>query len=176
MTAAVSAQEDYGVPWWLVLIQGIAAIIIGALLLISPGKTTLLIVQFLGIYWLISGIFSIVSIFLDSTAWGWKLFAGILGILAGIVILQNPLWSTVLVPTTLIIVLGIQGMIIGVINLIQAFRGGGWGIGILGVISIIFGIILLANPILGAAALPWVLGIFALVGGVMAMVQAFRMR
>lgn len=176
MSAVVSAQEDYGVPWWLVLVQGIAAIIIGALLLIAPAKTVVLLVQFLGIYWLISGIFSIVSIFLDSTAWGWKLFAGILGIIAGIIILQHPLWSALLVPTTLIIVLGIQGLIIGVINIIQAFRGGGWGIGILGAISIAFGIILLANPLLGAVALPWVIAIFALVGGVLAVVQAFRMR
>ena len=86
-------------------------------------------------------------------------------IIAGILILQHPLWSTVLVPTTLVLILGIQGLIIGIVNLIQAFRGGGWGIGILGALSIVFGIILLSNLFVSAAALPFVAGAFGVVGG-----------
>lgn len=164
------------IPWWLVLLEGIAAIIIGALLLTSPGATILILVQFLGIYWFVSGIFKIISIFIDGSMWGWKLFAGILGIIAGIIIIQHPLWSTLLVPTTLVIIIGIDGIIIGVVSLIQAFRGGGWGVGVLGILSIIFGIILIANPIIGAATLPWVLGIFAIVGGIFAIIMAFRLR
>jgi uncharacterized membrane protein HdeD (DUF308 family) len=178
MTTATTAEPGKVsvVPWWIILIQGIAAIVLGFFLLTSPGKTTVILVDFLGIYWLISGIFSIVSIFIDHTAWGWKLFSGILGIIAGILIVQHPLWSTILVPTVLIIVFGIEGLIIGVVNLIQAFQGGGWGIAILGVLSIIFGLILLFNPLIGALALPWVLGIFGIVGGIAAIFMAFRMR
>jgi uncharacterized membrane protein HdeD (DUF308 family)/predicted flap endonuclease-1-like 5' DNA nuclease len=164
------------VPWWLVLIEAIAAILIGIFLLISPATTTFVIVQFLGFYWLISGIFSIISIFIDHSLWGWKLFGGIVGIIAGVLIIQHPLWSALLVPTTLVIVMGIMGLIIGVINLIQAFRGGGWGIGILGVLSIIFGLILLANPMLATLGLPFVLGIFGIVFGVIAIFGAFRVR
>jgi uncharacterized membrane protein HdeD (DUF308 family)/predicted flap endonuclease-1-like 5' DNA nuclease len=169
-------SEKATVPWWLVLIEGIAAILIGIFLLISPATTTFVIVQFLGFYWLISGIFSIISIFIDRSMWGWKLLAGVLGIIAGVLIVQHPLWSTLLVPATLVIVLGIEGLIIGVINLIQAFRGGGWGIGILGVLSIIFGLILLANPMLATIGLPFVLGIFGIVFGVIAIFGAFRLR
>ena len=176
MTAQAISNESPQFPWWFVLLEGIAAIIIGALLLFVPGKTTLILVQFLGIYWMVGGIFQIVAIFHDSSMWGWKLFAGVLGVIAGILIIQHPLYSAILVPTTLIIILGIQGIIIGIVNLIQAFRGGGWGVGLLGVISIIFGLILLFNPIIGAAALPWVLGIFGIVGGIAALFAAFRMR
>jgi len=174
-TTAAPANES-GIPWWLVLLQGIAAIVIGFFLLTSPGKTTVILVDFLGIYWLISGIFSIISIFIDHTAWGWKLFSGILGIIAGILIVQHPLWSAILVPTTLVIIFGIMGLIIGVISLIQAFQGGGWGIGILGALSIVFGLILLFNAVIGALALPWVLGIFGIIGGIAAIFMAFRMR
>ena len=108
--AAVTREstETLPVPWWLVLIQGIAGVIIGLLLLINPLKTTVFLVQFLGIYWFVSGIFGIVSIFLDKSMWGWKLFAGLLGIFAGVLILQHPLWSTLLVPATLVIILGIR--------------------------------------------------------------------
>jgi uncharacterized membrane protein HdeD (DUF308 family)/predicted flap endonuclease-1-like 5' DNA nuclease len=174
--ATLSKSEQSMIPWWLVLIQGIAAILIGFFLLTSPATTTFVIIQFLGFYWLISGIFGIISIFFDRRMWGWKLIAGLLGILAGVLIIQNPLWSTVLVPTTLIIVLGIEGLIIGVINLIQAFRGGGWGIGVLGVLSILFGLVLLGNPFLAALGLPIILGILGIVFGVIAIFGAFRIR
>jgi uncharacterized membrane protein HdeD (DUF308 family) len=130
----------------------------------------------LGIYWLISGIFQIIGMFIDSTAWGWKLFGGIIGILAGIVILNHPLISPIVVGGTIVIVLGIQGIIFGIAGLVAAFKGGGWGAGIMGALSILFGIILLANPLLGAASLPWVLGIFGIVGGIAGIIAAFRMR
>ena len=90
--------------------------------------------------------------------------------------LQNPWWSTILVPAVIVIIIGIQGLIQGVLSLILAFQGGGWGIGILGVLSIIFGIILLINPWLGAVVFPIVLGAFMLVGGIFAIIAAFRLR
>lgn len=175
-TETVTETDVKQVPWWLVLLEGIAAIIIGVLLLTNPRATMLVLVQVLGIYWFVAGIFKIISIFIDSSMWGWKLFAGILGIIAGIIIIQHPIWSTILVPTTAIIILGIDGIIIGIVSLVQAFKGGGTGVYILGVLSIIFGLILLANPLIGAAALPWVLGIFGIFGGLFALVMAFRLR
>ncbi len=175
-TATATTSNPHVVPWWLVLIQGIAALILGILLLINPGSSSVIIVQVMGIYWFISGIFGIVSIFIDSHMWGWKLFAGIVGILAGILIIQHPLWSTLLVGVTIVLIFGIQGIIIGVINIIQAFQGGGWGIGLLGVLSIIIGLILLFNTLISAAVLPFVIGGFAIVGGIAAIIMAFRLR
>jgi uncharacterized membrane protein HdeD (DUF308 family) len=174
MAAAVETRG--GIPWWVPLLQGIAAIIIGFFLLTNPAATSVFLVQVLGWYWLITGIISIVMIFVDSTGWGWKLFAGILGIIAGMYIVNHPLVSTLMVPTVLVIVLAVQGIIIGIINLIQAFQGAGLGAGIIGAISIIFGIILLGSPFMAALALPWVLGIFAIVGGIFAVIAAFRLR
>ena len=176
MTAEATTTDTRTIPWWLVLIQGIAALIVGLLLLVNPAATTLVLIQLVGIYWFVSGIFGIVSIFIDKSMWGWKLFAGILGILAGIAVLNHPLWSTLLVPTVLIIILGVQGIIVGIVGLVQAFKGAGWGAGVLGVLSILFGIVLLFNPVIGAVALPWVLGIFGIVGGIAGIIAAFRMR
>jgi len=163
-------------PWWLVLIEGIALVILGILLVIKPGMASLIFVQFLGIYWLIAGIFRIISIFLDRSMWGLKLFGGILGILAGIFVLQYPVWSPVVILSTMVIILGIQGIIYGGIGLFQAFKGAGWGAGILGAVSIAFGIYLLANIGAATLALPWVMGILAIVGGVAAVVMAFRLK
>lgn len=176
MTAVTVESETKAVPWWLLLIEGIALIILGLLWLASPGATTVVFIQVLGIYWLIAGIFRIVSMFLDHSMWGWKLAAGILGILAGIIVLQHPLWSPFVVGATLVILLGVQGLIGGAIGVYQAFKGAGWGIGILGAVSIIFGLYLLFNIGSATLVLPWVLGIFAIVGGIAAIVMAFRQR
>ncbi|MGW8144341.1 MAG: HdeD family acid-resistance protein [Anaerolineales bacterium] len=176
MAEAAMTSEQRLVPWWVVLIEGIAAIILGILLLVNPGSTTVILIQVLGIYWFIVGIIDIVRIFIDSSMWGWKLFSGIIGILAGILIIQHPLWSTLLVPAVLVWVFGFFGIIIGIIGLIQAFQGAGWGAGILGVLSILFGLLLIFNAFVAALTLPFIFGILGIVGGLAALVMAFQMR
>jgi len=176
MAEATMTSEAKLVPWWVVLIEGIAAIIIGVLLLVNPRISTAVLIQFLGIYWFIVGIIDIVRIFMDSSMWGWKLFSGIIGILAGIAIIQYPLWSSLLVPTVLVWVFGFFGIIIGVIGLIQAFQGAGWGAGILGILSILFGLLLIFNAFYASLTLPFIFGILGVVGGLAALVMAFRMR
>ena len=165
-------------PWWLLLMGGIFNIIIGILLLTNPAKTALAMAWVLGLFWLIQGIFALVGMFLDHTAWGWKLFMGILGILAGIAVMRHPVASAVTIPMILVLMLGIQGMIVGAISLVMAFKGGGWGAGILGGLSIIFGLILVLNfANLGTVAVfIWVVAILALAGGIVQIIQAFRQR
>jgi uncharacterized membrane protein HdeD (DUF308 family) len=164
------------VPWWLILLQGIASLLLGLMLLGAPGATMLVLAQLLGTYWLVSGLFGIVALFVDNRYWLWKLLVGLLGVLAGIAVLQHPVWSAVLIPTLLVVLLGIQGMINGAIELALAFAAKDWGLGILGVVSILLGVALLANPVLGALALPPLLGVLALVGGAIAIVMAVRAR
>jgi uncharacterized membrane protein HdeD (DUF308 family) len=163
-------------PWWLVLVEGIVAAFLGLILLIAPGATLLFLVQVLGLYLFIAGLFRIIGIFVDSSLWGWKLVAGLLCILAGVMVLRHPLWSGALVPTVLVFYIGFLSIFEGGIEIYLAFQGGGWGVGVLGALGILFGLILVINPLIGVAALPFVLGIFMLVGGVATVVQAFRMR
>lgn len=172
----IKQAEAAGAPWWLVLYEGIALFILGLLLLIAPRMTTLILVQFVGIYWLVAGIFKIVRIFMDSSGWGWKLVGGILGILAGLIVIRHPLWSPVVLGSVLVIILGVQGLIIGVIGLIQSFQGGGWGAAVLGVVSILFGLLFLLNVGGVTLALPWTIGIIALIGGALAIFGAFRLK
>lgn len=176
MTAEAVERGRADFPWWLILIEGIALMVLGILWFASPGMTTLVAVTFLGVYWLVAGIFEIIGIFMDRSMWGWKLFIGILGILAGIAVMRHPLWSSALVGATLVIMLGIQGLIIGGVRIYQAFKGAGWGAAILGAVSILFGILLLANVWIATFTLPWVLGTLALVGGIAAIVMAFRLK
>jgi uncharacterized membrane protein HdeD (DUF308 family) len=170
-------------PWWVVLVEGIVVVLFGLLLLVAPGASLFFMVQLLGIYLFIAGIFRIIGIFLDSSLWGWKLVAGVLCLIAGLVVLDHPLWSTIAPPAGLVIIVGLLAMLQGAAGLIVAFQGGGWGMGVLSVLGILFGFILVINPLIGVAALPFILetlpfilGIFMLIGGVGAVVQALRMR
>jgi uncharacterized membrane protein HdeD (DUF308 family) len=165
-----------GLPWGLVLVEGIVVALLGLILLVAPGASLVFLVWLLGIYLLIAGIFRIVGIFLDASSWGWKLAAGILCLIAGLAILSNPLWSTTLASTWLVILVGFLAMLQGAAGLIVAFQGGGWGMGALSVLGILFGLFLVINPLIGVATLTFILAIVMLIGGVGAVVQAFRMR
>jgi uncharacterized membrane protein HdeD (DUF308 family) len=163
-------------PWGLVLVEGIVVALFGLVLLVAPGASLVFLVWLLGIYLLIAGIFRFVGIFLDSSSWGWKLAAAILCLIAGLAILSNPLWSTTVASTWLVILVGFLAMLQGVAGLIVALQGGGWGMGALSVLGILFGLFLVINPLIGVAALTLILAIVMLIGGVGAVIQAFRMR
>jgi uncharacterized membrane protein HdeD (DUF308 family) len=167
-------------PWWLTLISGILATLVGAVMLWSDQKADVyfFLVTFLGIWWMIQGIFDIISIFIDHSMWGWKLFIGIISIMAGAYILMYPLASAVALPRIFVLVLGIWGLMYGIILLIMAFQGGGWGAGILGALGIIFGLALMANYYAFGMglAMVWTAAVFAFIGGIVMIVQAFRQR
>jgi uncharacterized membrane protein HdeD (DUF308 family) len=184
MTATTSATsfETKARPWWLSLMGGILLFIIGAILLWSPAKTKIetymLLITFVGVYWIVQGVMDIVAMFVDHSAWGWKLFIGIVSFLAGAYILMYPIASAVALPKIMVLVMGIWGLIQGIVLLIMAFKGGGWGAGILGVIGIIFGIILMGIYMMPGVGLGfvWMMSIMAVVGGIVMVIQAFRDR
>ncbi len=167
-------QKQMMVPWWLILIQGIAALILGAYLIMVPAKTVVVLVQFLGWYWLFSGIFSLISLFMNRESWGWTLFSGILGILAGSMVIGSYISGAIIVTATFILIIGIQGIIAGGFGIYAAFKGAGWGAGIMGALSILFGFLIIANPVISMTVLPFVVGIFAVVGGIAAIIMAFK--
>jgi uncharacterized membrane protein HdeD (DUF308 family) len=178
VTAAAPAAPSRGIafPWWVSLVAGVVTIIIGLLLLAAPAATTAVIVQVLGLYWLIDGVIRLVSLFVNRSGWGLKLCMGVLGIIAGLAVLQHPLWSTFLVPATLVLVLGIIGMIIGMVQIVTAFRGAGWATGLFGLTSVIFGLLIIMNPLQGMVALPFLLGFLAIAVGVVGPIVSIATR
>lgn len=183
-TTAPSATtlETKARPWWLTLINGILALVVGSVMLwgslINKVNLYFLLVWFLGFYWLFRGIFDIVYMFIDHTAWAWKLFMGIIGIMAGSYILMYPIVSALVLPKIFVLVLGIWGLMEGIVLLIMAFKGGGWGAGILGALAIIFGIALIANYSAPGMALSflWAASVMAVIGGIFLIVRAFQER
>jgi uncharacterized membrane protein HdeD (DUF308 family) len=177
-TAELTAVETpLSSTWWIALLEGIAALIVGILLITDTTSTLVTLTIFLGVWWLIGGILDLVKMFIDHTNWGWRLASGILGILAGLIIVRHPLWAAFLLPATVVWGLGLLGIAIGIINIIRVFQGGGWSSGIMGVLSLILGVLVLAGNILATAGL--IIGIAAgcaIVAGIVAIIMAFRLR
>jgi uncharacterized membrane protein HdeD (DUF308 family) len=177
MTTAAQPTNPVQQFWWIALLQGICAIIIGALLVAEPAETFLALLPLIGIYWLVIGILSLVRIFIDrSVPWILSLLTGVIGVLAGVAVLRHPLLAAIMIPTVLVIVLGVQGLVMGILEIIEGFRGGGAWSFVLGIINILVGLLLLARPIAVALAVPFVFGILLLVQGLFLIIWAFRVR
>jgi uncharacterized membrane protein HdeD (DUF308 family) len=174
---APTTAEGVDAPWWVTLIAGIGMTFMGVLLILAPGISLVVTAQVVGLYWFLDGIVRLVSIFVDRSDWGWKLLIGVLGVLAGLAILQHPLWSAGLFPAMAALYIGIVGVFIGVGELTLALlRGAGWGTGLLGVVSVILGLLLMFNPLAGAAALPFLCGGIGIVAGIVTAVMSFKLR
>ena len=174
-TAGVPTQQSN--VWWVFLLQGLAGILLGVMLITAPGATLVVLSTFLGFYWLITGVLALVQVFVDrSVPWLWSLLVGIVGILAGIFVVRHPLLTALTVPTALVIILGVQGLVMGVLEIIGGFKGGGIGSFVLGVINVLVGLLLLGSPVAAALAVPVVFGVLLLVQGVGLIIWAFRVR
>jgi uncharacterized membrane protein HdeD (DUF308 family) len=174
MVAATSPKSDV---WWIFLLEGIAAIIFGILLLTQPAATLVALVIFLGFYWLFVGVLELVRVFVDrSVPWFWSLLIGILGIVAGIIVLRHPMFAAIVLPTAIVVWLGVLGLVIGVFAIIGGFTGGGIGSFIFGVINFIIGLILLGSPMVAALAVPLVFGILLIVEGIALLFWAFKVK
>jgi uncharacterized membrane protein HdeD (DUF308 family) len=160
-------------PWWIVLLWGILLLIFGLMFLFTPVKTVELLIMFIGAYWLVGGCFSIGSLVVDKNHRGWKIFLAAINILAGLVILGYPLYSTVFLLAFFIIFIGFWGLFIGSAHLYQAYVKKDAGMGILGVISLIFGVMLLAYPLIAASLIPLIIGVFAVASGIAAIIASF---
>lgn len=178
MTADAMTFQTKEHPWWLTLMGGILNIVIGLLLITVPAKTVVALVVALGIYWLIAGVFTLIGMFVDHAGWGWKLFLGLIQIIAGFLILRYPLAAAIEIPQVILFMVALGGIVVGAIFLVAAFQGGGLSAGILGVISLLFGGILLVNywRLAAIVGLVWFAAILAFVGGIAQIYQAFQQR
>jgi uncharacterized membrane protein HdeD (DUF308 family) len=177
---AFGKAEPHFYPWWLLLIEGIAAIIVGIFFFTSPAITATTVVFFVALYWVITGVVTLVSLFWDRSQWGLKLLWGIISVIAGWWIIGNLLLGTATLIWVYALILGIQGLVIGAVEIYQAFQGAGWGRGILGAISLLFGgwIVYLAigRPAAVVVLFAYVFAIMAIVGGIAAIFFAFQVR
>lgn len=158
---------------YVLLFGGIVSLVFGILLFTQTTAALSLVMLLLGLSWFIQGIFTLLSIFIDKSKWGWKLFGGVIGIAAGLLVFSNPVASTVAVPAVVALLLGLFGVLIGISSLIGAFQGEGWGAGIFGAISLIIGLLLIFNAAIGGQVLIWLTALLLVVQGIVGVVFSF---
>ena len=181
MTEVPSTNADVAaamssMPWWLVLVWGILAVLIGLMLVGSPVVTSFYLILFMGAYWFVGGIFTLVSLISDRTNMGWRIFLGIISILGGVAITAYPIYSSVLVLTMMVFLVGFWGLLIGATKLFEALKFHDIGAGVLGILSIIFGMVLLIYPYAAAYSLPLVIGFIAIFIGFCAVFVSFQIK
>lgn len=181
MTETTDASDSFMcwtslLPWWLVLLWGLLSLIIGIMFLATPGITTVLLITFLGAYWLVGGFFTLGSLAVDKTNMGLKIFLSIVNILAGIIILLYPLYSTLFIISFFAIFIGFWGLFIGIVHLFHAFKTKDGGNALLGLISMIFGFIILVFPFFAAELIPLIIGVFAVASGIAAIIASFQVK
>jgi uncharacterized membrane protein HdeD (DUF308 family) len=163
-------------PWWVALILGGTLTLVGVLILAAPQMTTGTLVRLLGVYWLVDGIVRLATIFVDRSDWGWNLVTGILGVLAGLAVLDHPVWATSFFAYSLVQITGILGVLIGVLELVMAFNGAGRGSAILGIAGIVVGVLLVVTPVADVVVVGIVTGCLAVVAGIAVTLTSFLLR
>jgi len=174
---ATLALPERSNVWWIFLLQGIAGIFLGLMLITAPGATLVSLVTFLGVFFLMNGMLSLVQMFVDrSVPWIWSLLIGIIGIAAGVLIIRHPLVAALTLPTMIVVIFGGEGLVMGILEIIGGFAGGGIASFIRGAFNLVIGLLLLSAPMAAALAVPLVFGVLLLVEGVALIVLAFRVR
>jgi len=147
------------------LLGGVVSLIFGILLFVYTQQALALVMLLVGLSWLIQGIFKVLSIFVDKTHWGWTLVSGVIGIVAGWFVLNNPVAGAGIAAVLFAIILGVFGVLIGAAALIGAFQGGGWGAGLFGLVSLLIGLLLIFNSVVGAEVLIWIVAALLVIQG-----------
>ncbi|MGH8952038.1 MAG: HdeD family acid-resistance protein [Acidimicrobiia bacterium] len=173
--ATVSSPTDKTINYAF-LLGGVAALIFGIILLVRQEEALALLMVILGLWWLIQGAFMIFAIFVDREDMGWKLAIGVLGVVAGFLVLTNPGEAADVFQGAVGVVLGIIGILVGLASLIGAFRGGGVGAFVFGAVSILIGVLILLNAQFSTSLLITLFAILLLIDGVMGIYLALKYR
>ena len=171
------------VAFAITLIRGILAVSLGTVLLFQPEKTLPMLGNFMGMFWLASGIISL--------RWGasgdhphrFAVLTGVIGVLAGLAMLTRSLTRSWVQEDILFSLLGVVILLTGVLHIFGGFRVGEgvhrkWSLTafLLGAFEIVLGIMLILEPYGRDTFFYMAVVIWALVGGFILITDAVRLR
>lgn len=170
--------------WWLGLLWGVLAIIVGIAMLQAPAQSALALFTLFGIYFLIAGFVDIIaSIAQRGPGWGWRLALGVLYVMAGFAVINSTALAAVFGLQILYFFIAFAAIFGGIVNIIQAVmkigKAGFWpvlGTLLLGIFQLVIGFALLESPLVGTITLWFVLAFFAIAGGIVLIIQSFMVR
>jgi uncharacterized membrane protein HdeD (DUF308 family) len=175
--------------WWLNFVRGIAALMLGIGLLLpvevilEADRVQVLLLQFIGIYLLISGVMSLIWGFSNRRRLGLWLMAGVLGIVGGSAFFLRSTLEDTLSPTILTAIFGFIMLLAGLMHIFGGFRLGekfgrrwSWGHLFLGLVEMGIGLLVFLSIFISVENLRVLLSFWGLVAGAGLIADGVRMR
>ncbi len=166
--------------WWMLALRGAIAILFGVLAAMAPGLTLIWLIALFAAYALLGGAVWLVGALKNRRAddhWWVPLILGLASIGAAIVALIHP----ALTATVLVLLIGANALVTGVLDLVLAVRMRKFMrkellLVLNAAASIVFGVIVFLYPAAGALALVWLISLYAIVSGALLLAAALQVR
>ena len=158
-----------GARWWMLVVRGIAAMLLGVIALAWPAISLLALMLLWATYALLDGVASVavaVRAGGEGRRWGWMLVEGVVGIGAAVI---TVLWPAI-TALVLLMVIAVRAVLTGIAEIAAAIElrrviRGEWMLAVSGLLSIGFGVVTMILPGPSALALVTILGLYAVVFG-----------
>ena len=164
------------------MVRGAFAILLGLALFLVPDKSRPMLVNFMGIYWLVSGIVSL--------RWGTAtrpirrlaIIAGVIGVLAGLIVIIRLLLVGFVGEELIFNLIGFIMLLTGLLHVFGGFRTDNlsrsvtWGSILLGIFEIILGALLIITTVGFSPIIHLAISIWAFIGGFIILADAYRLR
>ena len=168
--------------FWVTLIRAGLLFVLGFVLIFYPDKTRPILINMMGMFWLVAGVVSLRWGIADSHERGLPLFAGIIGMLVGVAVMTRHFTFAVVSDDLVIYTLATLVLLTGILHISRGFRSAEqyssvWSVQsfLLGVVEIALAVILFATP--EREQLDYVpLTVWALMGGLILVSQALLSR
>ncbi len=169
--------------FWITLARSVLALALGLALIAHPDKTRPILVNFIGVFWLAGGVMSLRWGASGERARRRSVVVGIVGIVAGVLILGRFLLSQLVGEAPIVLLLGIVVVLTGLVHVFEGFRTGAaqqrqrsWMSTLLGIFEIVLGLVVLLwredfGPIFYALVTVW-----AFMAALVLLRQALRQR
>ncbi|WP_029901765.1 HdeD family acid-resistance protein [Prevotella sp. 10(H)] len=168
--------------WWMSLLIGILALIMGVVSLVTPDTTLVALTVFFITMFFISGIIDIiyaVSNRKTSNNWGWALTGGIIDIVLGVLLVCMPL---PVVTTMLVYFVGFWILFRSILSIglscelqQQGVKGWGWLLA-LSILGILFSIFYMLSPVLNGLFVVMLVSIAFMTYGIFRISYAFKIK
>jgi len=174
--------------FWITFIRGILAIGLGAALLLRPDRALPMLGNFMGLYWLTSGVVGLRWGAAGGRARGLALVAGAVGVLAGLAMLARWLAMDGGAVHIFLYVLGAIMILTGLLHVFEGLPAGqdhgsrgiprtrSWTSVLLGVFEAVLGLLLILYPLEPVPGVYLAAIIWALLGGFVLIGDALRTR
>jgi uncharacterized membrane protein HdeD (DUF308 family) len=166
--------------WWSLVSRGVAAMVLGLLVLVRSGVTTGELQLFFGFYAIIDGLIALVGgvrAAEDRERWPSLWIEGVTGFLVGLITFGWPSMSGF----ALFYIISAWALITGTFEILAARRlrlhvAGEWLLALSGIASVALGVLLIAAPLAGALPVAYWVGVYGLVFGALLAGLGLRLR